>query len=201
MNSRQAAAAAFLATGFAIVSAILLFVEPGMGFSQFADYFDPAKVVPNLNSTPWLLGDLLYLGFGLVLTYLTLGSDDRVLRVSGAAAAVLFFLIGCIGRILAQLPIFISSADALDVAVLGVLGVRFAVLKTTVFALGVFAWRTTVPGSALERVSPIGRGLGYLVLAASAVFVFIFVPIPLLIMVWAAWLAVQFGRMRTPAPV
>ena len=69
--SRSTLAAAFLALGFAVVTAILALVEPGMGFDGFADYFDPAKVVPAAGSVAWLIGDLIYLGSAAALVVWT----------------------------------------------------------------------------------------------------------------------------------
>jgi hypothetical protein len=167
-----------------------------MGFAGFADYFDTAKVLVGAASTAWLVGDLVYLGFGLALAQLALPSADRYLRTSGLVAAVGFFFIGSLGRILALLPTVIGHPDQLDAALLGLLAVRFAALRTTVFALGLFAWRTTRPGATGDVGSVAWRGLGYVVLAASSVFVFVFVPVPLLFAVWALWLAIRHARMR-----
>ena len=198
MKQGTLVAASFLALGFVAISLILVAIEPGMGFTGPADYFDPSKVLIGSESLVWLLGDLIYLGFSVALAYLALGSDDRFLRASGLAAAVTFLLIASLGRTLAQLPILISDKGRLEAAVLGLAAVRFGTLKTMVVALGTFAWRTTREGAAGVG-SAAWRGLGYLLLAASATFVFVFIPIPLLFTVWAVWFAVRQARgAQTP---
>ena len=200
MSRGDTAAASFLALGFGGVTAILLFVEPAMGFGAFADYFDPARVLAAAPSTAWLIGDLIYLGFGPALARLAVSSADRYLRATGLIAAVAFFFIGSLGRVMAALPAIIEPADQLQAAVLGLLPVRFAALRTTVFALGVFAWRTTRPTPGDPRRSPAWQGLGYLALAASIAFIFVFLPVPLLFAVWATWLAVRHARAARARP-
>ena len=194
MKKGKTVAASFLALGFGTVSFILLFIEPGMGLSGPADYFDPAKVLIGAASPVWLVGDLIYLGFGVALAYLASSSDAPYLRASGLTAAVGFFFIGSLGRVLAELPTFIDDGSRLEVAVLGLLPVRLAALRTTVLALGFFAWRTTRDRAPGEAGPAAWRGLGYLVLAANAVFVFVFVPVPPLITIWAAWFAFRQAR-------
>ena len=196
MKKGRALGAFFLAIAFATVSTILLFVEPGMGFSEPGDYFDPKKfpVVAALDSLPWLIGDVLYLAMGVVLAYLASSSEDRYMRASGFMAAVLFVLVGCFGRVMSPLPDMVADSDQLEVAVLGATTVRFAALRTMVFALGVFAWRTTTAKSAVGGTSRLGRILGYAVLAGSVVFLFAFIPMPLLFTLWAAWLTIRYLR-------
>ena len=77
MKLGEAVAGTFLALAFIAVSVVLLFVEPGMGFAGVADSFDPAKVLLGAASSAWLVGDLIYLGFGVALVYLAAPSDDR----------------------------------------------------------------------------------------------------------------------------
>ncbi len=194
MKKGHTAAACFLALGFGTITFILFFVEPGMGFSGPADFFDPAKVVKGSASLAWLVGDLVLLGFGAALGYLASSSNDRYLRASGLSAAVLFVFIGCLGRVLAGLPAFIGNAGHLEIAVLGLVPVRLAALRTAVLAFGFFAWRTTRDNEPGEPTPAAWRGLGYLVLAASAVFVFVFVPAPPLFAIWAAWFALRLAR-------
>jgi len=184
-------AGAFLALGFGAVSVILLFVEPGMGFAQVADFFDPAKVLTGAASLAWLSEDLIYLGFGVALGFLAVQSDDRYLRASGLVAATLFFLIGNLGRVLAVLPDLIAEPGQLHAAVLGLLPVRLAALRTCVFALGIFAWRTTREPASEGNGTRAWRSLGYVVLGGAIVFLFVFIPVPLLFAVWAAWLTVR----------
>lgn len=199
MRSSRTIAAAFLAIGFAIVTAIAILVEPGMGFRQFADYFDATKLVPGLMSIAWLVGDLLYLGFAVVLVYLAGVNEDWYLRVAGITAAASFFLIGCLGRVFALMPHMIADPNQLGAAVLGAVTVRFAALKVTVFALGVFAWRVSIADPVAGGATVVGRTLGLLMLAGGIVFIIAFIPMPILITIWAAWLAVRYARGATPA--
>jgi hypothetical protein len=202
MRSARTIAAAYLAIGFAIVTAIAVLVEPGMGFHQFTDFFDPAKLVPGLVSVAWLVDDVLYLGFAVALVYLAGVNDDWYLRVAGITAAASFFLIGCMGRVFALLPHMVADSNQLDAAALGALTVRFAALKVTVFALGVFAWRTSVADPATGPATALGRTLGLLTLAGGIVFILAFIPMPVLITIWAAWLTVRYARAaRVGAPV
>ena len=97
MKKTSTIAASFLALGFAIGSFIFLAIEPRMGFSEPSDFFDPEKVLSAAESTVWLVGSLIFLGFGLALAYLALPSDDRNLRASGLIAAVGFFFLGSLG--------------------------------------------------------------------------------------------------------
>ena len=194
MKKGQVVGALFLAIGFATVSAIMLFVEPGMGFSEPSDYFDPAKVVRALDSIPWLIGDLIYFGMGVVLACLASSSEDRYKRATGFTAAVLIVLVGCFGRVLSPLPDIVTDSEQLEAAVLGAMTARFAALRTMVLALGVFAWRTTTAGSDVAEVSRLGRILGYFVLVASTVFLFVFIPVPLLFTLWAVWLTIHYWQ-------
>jgi hypothetical protein len=187
-------AASFLALGFAIVSFIFLVIEPRMGFSELSDFFDPAKVLSAVGSPAWFVGKVIYLGFGVALQYLAFSSNDRYLRASGLIAAVGFVFIASLGRVLDQLPTFIGDDSQLQVAVLGFLPVRLAALRTTVLALGVFAWRSTRDHEPGETSSAVWRGFGYLVLAASATFLFVLIPVPLVFTVWATWFAIRQAR-------
>ena len=193
MKKGSVLATTFLALGFLTISFIFLVVERGMGITEPADFFDPAKVAIGMESVAWLVGDLIYLGFAVALGYLALKSEDRYLRASGLAAALAFVFIVGLGRALVQLPALISDSDRLETAMLGLLPVRFAALKTMVLTLGLFAWRTTrggEPGAA----SAAWRGLGYLILIASTAFLFVFIPVPLLFTLWAVWFAFRQAR-------
>ena len=194
MKKTSTIAASFLALGFAIGSFIFLAIEPRMGFSEPSDFFDPEKVLSAAESTVWLVGSLIFLGFGLALAYLALPSDDRNLRASGLIAAVGFFFLGSLGIVLGQLAAFIPDRNHLEIAVLGFLPVRLAALRTTALALGVFAWRTTRDPGPGETGPAAWRGLGYLVLAASVVFVFVLIPVPLVFTIWAGWFAFRQAR-------
>jgi hypothetical protein len=183
VNARVAAAL-YLALAFAVVSFIAVFVEPGMGFHTPADFLDPAKVFAGLDTFAWRLEGPLYLAFPIAFWVLARRSDDRYLVWSGVAAGVLFFLVGAIDRTMAQMPDFLSDAEAISASA-AILPVRFAVLKATVAAVGVFAWRTTRESSDAGALATTWRVLGYLILVACVAFLYVFLPVPLVIMVWA----------------
>jgi hypothetical protein len=198
MNARVASAL-FLALGFAAVTHIAVFIEPGMGFESPADFLDPRKVAAGLDSVAWRLEGPLYLALPVPFWVLARGSDDRYLVWSGVAAGVLFFVVGAIDRTMAQLPGLTSDADAIA-GIAAMLPVRLAVLKATVVAIGVFAWRTTRTKSPGGVLSFAWQVLGYLVLAVSLVFLYIFVPAPLAFAVWAiALTARELRSARLPA--
>lgn len=195
MNARTLAAA-FLAIGFAFVTYVAVSVEPGMGFTSFADFFDPAKVAAGYDSAVWRLENLLYLAFPLAFWLLAAASDDRFELWSGAAAGLLFVVVGAIDRVGLQLGTLIQDQDALHASITGLLPVRFAVLKCTVLAIGVFAWRTTRGG---RQAGPLGKAwsaLGFLMLLVGLGFFFAFFPAPAAILVWAVALTVKEWNTR-----
>ena len=194
MRKGKVVAAAFVALGFVFVSFVLLVVERRMGLTSVADFFDPAKVLVGLASPVWLIGDLIYLGFGLALAYLTTSSEDRILRATGLIAAAGFVFIGCLGQVAKMLPSLIADSGHVETALLGLLPVRLAALRTTVLALGIFAWRTTRDRETGQSGPVAWRALGYLVLAASVAFLFVFLPIPVLFAIWALWLTIREAR-------
>jgi hypothetical protein len=183
VNARVAAAL-YLALGFAVVSFIAVFVEPAMGFHTAADFLDAAKVSAGLDTFAWRLEGPLYLVFPIAFWVLARRSDDRYLVWSGVAAGVLFFGVGVIDRTMAQMPGLLSDAEATG-AIAAILPVRFAVLKATVAAVGVFAWRTTRASAGAGALVMAWRALGYLILVACVAFLYVFLPVPLVLMVWA----------------
>ena len=191
MTRGTSIAAAFLAIGFGFISLVLLVIEPRMGFATLADYFDPSKVFAAADSPAWILGDIVYIGFGVALAYLAVTSADAPLRAAGLMAAVGFFLVGCLGRVAGGITGFVAATNQEEAALLGLLSVRLAVLRTSVFSLGIVAWRTTVTEAGRGPGPVLWRGFGLLVLAASIAFVFVFLPVPLLFAVWAAWFTVR----------
>jgi hypothetical protein len=194
MKRSEVAAAAFLGAGFVYGTFLFLVLEPGMGFNGLSDFFDPAKVFPATRSPAWIVEGLVYLGFGVALTYLGLSADDRYQRTFGIVAGVFFFLLGCIGRVVGSLPDLIADPVSRDAALLGLLSTRLAVLRATVLALGVFAWRTTLQVEAGAGASMAWRGFGVLLLIGSASFLFVLLPLPPLFAVWAVWFAVRRAR-------
>lgn len=180
MSSRGTLAASFVAVGFVAISVILLFVEPGMGFSSFPDYLDPDKVIPASTSLVWLAGDLVYLGSAIAFVVMGSESEDRVVTGAALTAAVFFVLVASLDRILAQLPQAVPEREHLEAAVLGLIVTRFGALKVVVTAVAVFAWRST----AGERWGPVWRGAGLVLLASAAAFIFVFLPMPVVFALW-----------------
>ena len=114
-------------------------------------------------------------GFVVAFAWLALQSTDRHQRVAGLTAAALFLVIVGIGQALKQLPDFLTDPSRLEMAMMGMLAVRFALLKPLVVAVGYFAWRTTRDGG--EGIGDRAwRVFGWLVLAVSVAFLFVFVP-------------------------
>ena len=93
----------FLAVGFATVSAILIVFEPQMGFTGPSDYLEVGKVRVGIESVPWLVGDLVYLGFFAALAHLASTSGDDIQRAAGWGAALLLLVLASIGRVLAYI--------------------------------------------------------------------------------------------------
>ena len=119
------------------MSYIMVFVEPGMGFTTPADYFDPDKVAAGYASTAWLVDNIIYLTMPFATWVLARGSDDPYLRWSGVAAGLLLFVVGSIDRVSIQLPSLLPDAEGAQAALVVLIPIRFAVLKTMVVAWGV----------------------------------------------------------------
>jgi hypothetical protein len=190
MRSATTLAAAFLAFGFGVVVYIAIWVEPAMGFLEPADFFDPGKVAAGLGSTPWLVDNLLFLSFPVAFLVISRSSANELVGPFGLAAAVFFLLLGSMGRAANQLPSFLSSEEELRVALAGMLPVRFAVLKASVVAMGLFAWSTTRSGGGHGLARLAWRAFGWFVLAASVSFLFVFLPLPIVFFPWAIGLTV-----------
>lgn len=56
-RTSSALAAGYLGVGFAWVSFVAIVVEPDMGFTSFADFFDAQKVAVGYTSTVWLVSN------------------------------------------------------------------------------------------------------------------------------------------------
>ena len=192
-------AAAYLAVGLAMVVVVMLVLEPAMGFTSVGDYMDPAKVAAHAASTPWLLVDLFYLSLFVPILAIARRSEDRGLLWAGVAGALGFFLVASIDRVAAQLPSLVSDVETRRVALMALLPVCLAVLKTAAMALALFAWRTTCDGEGGGLLDRAWRGMGYLVLATGVLFVFVFVPAPVVFFVWAALLTVRNARRLASA--
>lgn len=194
MRRGELVAASFLALGFAFISVVALVVEPRMGLSEVADRFDPATVFAATTALTSIVGNLVMFGFGVALAYLAVHTEDGFFRAAGFTGAFGFFLLGCLGQVAARIPGFISDPTHMDAAVLGLLSVRLGVLQTSVFCLGVVAWRSTRnrPGAVANSIA--WRGMGVLVLAACTAFLFVGLPVPPIVTVWATWYVVRLAR-------
>ncbi len=191
MKSATALAAGYLAIGFGVISFIMIRIEPGMGFVTPADYFDPVKVTVGYASVPWVVSSLLYLTFPIALFVLARSFVQRGVSQLGMAAAALGLFLGSIDRVGVQLPSLLSRGEEVQVAVAALLPIRFAVLKTTVVVLGLFAWGTTRANDGHGIGMRSWRILGWAVLAVSVAFLFVFLPAPIAFSVWAAGLTVK----------
>ena len=198
MKRTNILAASFLGLGFAWLSYVMLFVEPGMGFEDPADFFDPQKVAVGYTTSVWLVSNFVYLGFPVAVMALVLRATDPLLRWSGIASGLLWLTVASIDRVGIQLPDLIASDEALLAAVAATLPTRFAILKGAVVTLGLFAWRTTRTGEAGGPATRVWRGLGWVVLALSVGFMFAFIPVPIVFAIWGVTLAAQHARAIPP---
>ena len=189
-------AAGVLAVGFGWVSGVMLYVEPGMGFSSPVDFFDAGKVVAGYASFVWSVSSVIYMLFLPAAWVISMSSSNLYVRWSGAASGLLFFVVGAIDRVGVQLPGLLASDEIVVAAVAATLPVRFALLKSAVLALGVLAWGTTRPSFAGGVGNRAWRGLGWMMLLASIGFLFIFIPVPPAFFVWGITLTLL--SMRTP---
>jgi hypothetical protein len=194
MKTNNVLAAGFLGLGFAWVSVVTLFVEPGMGFATPADFFDARKVVEGYTSSVWLVSSLVYLAFPVAVLTIVRASDDQLLRWAGAGSALLWLVVGAVDRVGVQLPTLLPTNGAVIAAVSATLPIRFALLKSAVVCLGVFAWRTTRHGTSERAAARLWAGFGWVVLALSVSFMFAFIPVPVIFAVWGLGLTVEYLR-------
>jgi hypothetical protein len=188
MRALTVVAAGMLAVGFGWVSYVLLFVEPGMGFTEPADFFDAEKAAAGYTSLVWSVGSVVYMLFLPAAWVISRSSDNLYVRWSGIAAGLLFLVVGTIDRVGGQLSAMLSTDEAVIAAVAAMLPVRFALLKSGVVTLGVLAWGTTRVSFAGGVGNRIWRGFGWLTLLASMGFLFLFIPVPLVFFVWGVTL-------------
>ena len=187
-------AAGFLGVGFAWVSYVMLFVEPGMGFEGPTDFFDPQKVAAGYGTSVWLVTNFVYLALPIAVMAIVLRAKDPLLQWSGMGSALLWLTVGSIDRVGIQLPDLVASDEALLAAVAAALPTRYAILKGAVLALGLFAWRTTRAGDAEGPARGVWHGLGWVVLALSVGFMFAFIPVPVAFAIWGVTLAARYAR-------
>lgn len=197
MRVSKAAAAGLLGAGFAWVSYVLLFIEPGMGFTDPADFFDPEKVAAGYTSLVWSVSSVVYMLFLPALWVIAKSSDAPLVRWSGITAGLLFLVVGAIDRVAIQLPTLLPTSDAVVSGVAAVLPVRFALLKSAVLTLGVSAWGTTRVGPSGGAGDKMWRGFGWLTLLLSIGFVLVFIPVPMVFFLWGTILTVR--SLRGPA--
>ena len=193
-------AAAVLAVGFGWVSGVMLYVEPGMGFLSPVDFFDAGKVAAGYASFAWSVSSVIYMLFLPAAWVISTSSSNLYVRWSGAAAGLLFFVVGAIDRVGVQLPGLLASDEVVVAAVAATLPVRFALLKSAVLALGVLAWGTTRPSFVGGVGNRAWRGLGWMMLLASIGFLFAFIPVPLAFFVWGIMLTLLSMRTFFASP-
>lgn len=168
-----------------MISFMMLFIEPQMGFSGPTDYFNPEKVAQGYTSFIWLVGDLFYLTIFVATSLMSRRSEDLYLRWSALAAGILFLLVGAIDRVAAQLPFLMSGPELARKGLISLLPIRFAVLKVAALSLGFFAWTTTRTPRGKSTWLKTWRVLGYLVLILAILFIFIFIPLPIAFFIWS----------------
>jgi hypothetical protein len=192
-------AAGFLGVGFAWVSYVAIVVEPDMGFVRVpADFFDSQKVAEGYASSVWLVSNFIYLLFPVAIMAIVYSGDDRLLSWVGAGSSLLWLVVGAVDRIAIQLPTLVATNEAVISAVGALLPMRFALLKSAVFTLGVFAWRTTRPGVSPGAAPGLWAGFGWLVLALSVAFMFVLVPVPIIFTIWGVVLFLRFWAASPP---
>jgi hypothetical protein len=85
-------------------------------------------------------------------------------------------------------------------AVAAILPIRFAVLKTTVVMVRLFAWGTTRASEGHCIGVRTWRALGWIVVAVSVLFLFVFTPAPIAFFMWAVGLTVTCILQRGDLP-
>lgn len=193
MKTSRVLSAGFLGVGFAWVSYVAIFVEPGMGFVSLpADFLDAEKVAVGYTSSVWLVSDLIYLAFPVAVMTIAYWADDRLLQWAGAGSSLLWLMVGAIDRIGIELPALLPTQEAVISTLGAILPIRLALLKSAVVTLGVFAWRTTRVGSSSGAAAKLWTGFGWLVLALSVAFMFVLVPVPIIFTAWGIGLLVAY---------
>lgn len=193
---RNTLAAAYLGVGFAWVSFVAIVVEPDMGFTTFADFFDGQKVAEGYTSNVWLVSNFLYLTFPIAVLVIVNSGNDRLLQWAGVSSALLWLLVGAVDRVGIQLHMLLPTNEAVITAVAATLPIRFALLKSAVLSLGVVAWRTTRGGTASGVGARLWAALGWIVLLLSLGLMFVFTPAPVAFSIWGFALAVSHFRAR-----
>lgn len=183
---------------YATGAAILLFVEPGMGFRSFADFWNPDLVVPALESTAWLIGDLCHVTSGVLLLLLvaTLGVStnrlSRLARTLGVVAGATFILMAMIDRAASLLPALVAASDTVASLAIGYVATRLGVLFAALFFLGGFVLALA---AANRRDLPRWFVVLSVVVGIAAIgFVVLPTPIPVALAVWAFALAWVWRR-------
>lgn len=192
MGGARRWAAGFLCAAFVWVTVVALAVEPAMGFSAPGDFLDPEKVAAGYRSAVWAVSSLVYIGIAAALLVLALPEDDRLLRLSAGAGAVLWLVLGSLDRVGLHLSALLGSHEAVVVAVAGLLPARLAILRSAVVALGVFGWRTTRVGAVAGAERGAWRAFGWALLALGLAFEFVFLPMPLVFSVWAGAMTLRW---------
>lgn len=183
---------ALITIAFLSHSVVLLVFEPAMGFKEFSDFFDLAKIVPALGSTAWSVGNVMHvlIGFGLLL----LASGIRTASIPrpvltaafGFAAAPLFVIVGMSGFVGDQVVTILTDSGERDAALLGLLvGSRTMVLYAAVALFGGMVLAISAQPDFVPRWL---RILGVPVGIAALLLVIVPTPLPLILFVWSAGL-------------
>lgn len=187
-----------LGASYTVGAAILLFVEPGMGFRSFADFWNPDLVVPALGSAAWLVSDLSHLVNGTLLLVLvaSLGTPTtpltRLVSTSGVAAGSTFVLLAMLDRAAAFLPALVTDSGRLATLAVGFIATRAGVLFAALFLLGGFMLALSV---AYRRDLPRWFVvLSFIAGIAAIGFLLVPTPMPVALAVWAFALAWVWGE-------
>ncbi len=192
--------AALITSSMLISSVVLLVLEPNMGFTSFADFYDLQKVVPALSSWEWRIGNVAHLLDGFGLLFLSSGIRTMKLQRSaiissiGLAAAPLFIVIGMSGFVGDQLISLLADESERNAALLGlIMGSRTMVLYAAVSLFGAMV----LAFSAENQFGPRWlRILGVPVGLCGLLFVFFPTPVPAILLIWSAAFLTTIFRGR-----
>lgn len=182
-------------------SVILLFLEPGMGFHELADYFDLARVVPALGSIVWFVSNTLHVAMGVALLFFQsalrqAGNKRHLLAAdAGIVTAPLFVVVGMSGFVGQHLvEILRTDRAALDASLYGLLAVRTYIMTGAIALYGLMVVAISLRA---DNVAVWMRALGTVVGLAGIVFVLIPLPVPVLFLAWSVAFSV-WNRKQAP---
>ena len=189
-----------LGVSFAIGATILITIEPEMGFSTMADYWNPELVVPALNSIPWLVSDVCHMLNGILLIILSStfatahGTLASLLRASGTVSGAFFVLVAMLDRVGARMPELIQDPETLSVLSIAFISTRMGALLAAVFTLGGFIVLMSAESLRERWYAAWFSYFGFVVGALAIVFFVLPSPIPIPLSLWAIALGVFLLR-------